>query len=133
MNTESLNKCKVIERIIELLNEYKVFQWETLREVSKYGVISGPNTGKHGQEITSHLDTFHVVQRIIECIWSYWMNIELLNNDKFFLWYDWPTKGVLPSFQPGPLAEILTIANFRRAAIRIWSCAVQAVMNEVVR
>ena len=28
-------------------------------KVSKYGFISGPNTGKYGQEITPRLDTFH--------------------------------------------------------------------------
>ena len=39
-----------------------------MREVSKYGVISGPyfpvsglNTGKYVPEITPYLDTFHVV------------------------------------------------------------------------
>ena len=28
----------------------------------KYEVISGPNTGKHGPEITPYLDTFHAVR-----------------------------------------------------------------------
>ena len=44
----------------------------SLREVSKYGVISGPyfpvfglNTEKYGPEITPYLDTFYAV-----CIWS---------------------------------------------------------------
>ena len=27
----------------------------------KYGVFSGPNTGKYGQEKTPYLDTFHAV------------------------------------------------------------------------
>ena len=30
-------------------------------KVSKYGVFSGPNTGKYGPEKTPYLDTFHVV------------------------------------------------------------------------
>ena len=30
--------------------------------MSKYGVISGPNTGKYGSEITPYLDTFHAVK-----------------------------------------------------------------------
>ena len=30
--------------------------------MSKYGVISGPNTGKYGPEITPYLDTFHAVR-----------------------------------------------------------------------
>ena len=34
----------------------------TLRDVSKYGVISGPNPGKYGSEITLYLDTFQAVQ-----------------------------------------------------------------------
>ena len=34
-----------------------------LRKVSKYGVISGPNTGKYGPEITPYLDTFHAVSQ----------------------------------------------------------------------
>ena len=30
-------------------------------KVSKYGVISGPSTGKYGPETTLYLDTFHAV------------------------------------------------------------------------
>ena len=41
----------------------------------------------------------------------------------FFLWYGWPTKGVSPYFQPGPLSEILTSLNLRHAASRVWACA----------
>ena len=32
-------------------------------------------------------------------------------------------KAFTPYFQPGPLSEILTIANLRQAASRVWSCA----------
>ena len=32
-------------------------------KVFKYDVISGPNTGKHGPEITPYLDIFHAVKR----------------------------------------------------------------------
>ena len=32
--------------------------------MSKYRVISGPNTGKYGPEITPHLDTFHTVSKL---------------------------------------------------------------------
>ena len=58
-------------------------------------------------------------------------------GDELFLWYGWATKGVKPYFQPGPLSEILTIANLWHAASRRlepaqnlssgfveWSCAV---------
>ena len=38
--------------------EYHPF---TVWKVSKYGVISGPNTGKYGPEIAPYLDTFHAV------------------------------------------------------------------------
>ena len=34
----------------------------------------------------------------------------------------WPKKGVKPYFQPGPLSEILTIANLWHATSRIWTC-----------
>ena len=43
--------------------------------------------------------------------------------DEFCLWYGWPTKGIQPYFQPGPLSEILTIVNLRHAASRVWTCA----------
>ena len=33
--------------------------------MSKHGVISGPNTGKYGPEITPYLDTFHAVQKLV--------------------------------------------------------------------
>ena len=39
------------------------------------------------------------------------------------LWDGWPTKGVEPYFMPGPLSKILTIANLRHAASRVWTCA----------
>ena len=42
------------------------------------------------------------------------------DDDELFLWYGWPTKGVLHYFQPGPLSEILTIVNLRYAASRTW-------------
>ena len=32
--------------------------------MSKYRVISGPNTGKYGPEITPHLGTFHTVSKL---------------------------------------------------------------------
>ena len=35
----------------------------SLRE--KYGVTSGPTTGKNGPEITPYLDTFHLVAVLI--------------------------------------------------------------------
>ena len=41
---------------------------------------------------------------------------------ELFLWYGWPTKGVSPYFQPGPLSEIL-IANLQHNASRFWTCA----------
>ena len=37
----------------------------TAWKVSKYGVISGPNTGKYGTETSPYLDTFHAVGIII--------------------------------------------------------------------
>ena len=37
----------------------------TAWKVSKYGVISGPNTGKYGTETPPYLDTFHAVETII--------------------------------------------------------------------
>ena len=43
--------------------------------MSKYGAISGPyfpvfspSTGKYGPEITSYLDTFQAVQKIVYCV-----------------------------------------------------------------
>ena len=56
-------------------------------------------------------------------------------DDELFLWYGWPTKGVLLYFHQGPLSEILTIADIRHAGCRSenlslssgfveWSCAV---------
>ena len=44
------------------------------------------------------------------------------HDEELFLWYGWPTKDIKPYFQPGPLSEILTIANLQYAASRIWTC-----------
>ena len=49
--------------------------------------------------------------------------MKMINDEELFLRYCWPTKGVYFYFQPGPLSEILTIANLRHAASRIWACA----------
>ena len=43
------------------------------------------------------------------------------DDDELFLWYGWPAKGVCPSFQPGPLSEIFTVANLQHAVGRIWT------------
>ena len=45
------------------------------------------------------------------------------DDDELRLWYDWPTKGIKPYFQPGALSGILNISNLRHAASRIWACA----------
>ena len=45
------------------------------------------------------------------------------DDDELFLWYGWPTKGVLPYFQPVPLSEILTIAKIQHTASRVSTCA----------
>ena len=49
--------------------------------------------------------------------------MKMINDEELFLRYCWPTKGVYFYFQPGPLSEILTIANLRHAASRVWTCA----------
>ena len=56
------NDYNLIRNIVTVTTTY------TARNVSKYGVISGPhfplfgfNTGKYGPEITPYLDTFHAV------------------------------------------------------------------------
>ena len=48
--------------------------------MSKYGVISGPNTGKYGPEITPYLDNFHAVMVITDRIRKYLNNVDLLNK-----------------------------------------------------
>ena len=45
------------------------------------------------------------------------------NDDELFLWHGWLMKGIKPYFLPGPLSEILIIANLWHAASRIWTCA----------
>ena len=45
------------------------------------------------------------------------------DGDELFLWYGWPAKGVWPYFQLGPLSGVLTIANLRHTASRVWTCA----------
>ena len=58
------------------------------------------------------------------------------DDDELLLWYGWPTKGIEPYFQQGPLSEILTIVNLRHAASRIWTCVepeFRLKLNEVVQ
>ena len=40
---------------------YSPWKDYTAWKVSKYGIFSGPNTGKYGPEKTPYLDTFHAV------------------------------------------------------------------------
>ena len=51
-----------------LYNTFKLYMTITAWKVSKYGVISGPNTGKYGPEITPYLDTFHAVHGMTEVV-----------------------------------------------------------------
>ena len=44
-----------------MLGLIKIIQTHTAWKVSKYQVISGPNTGKYGPEMTLYLDTFNAV------------------------------------------------------------------------
>ena len=60
------------EAILESISTkfYKVLEkrrplngpYNTAWNVSKYGVLSGPNKGKYGPEKTPYLDIFHEVQ-----------------------------------------------------------------------
>ena len=45
----------------------------------------------------------------------------MFDNVELFLWYGWPAKGAQPYFQPGPISEILTIANLWHNASTIWA------------
>ena len=84
-------------------NHWSIQVFFTVREVSKYGVISGPNTGKHGPEIPPYLDTFHAVltsgigpdilmnlleDRIASLIWaaSVLFNFYLKEKQGFSVW-----------------------------------------------
>ena len=61
---EKKAKCKMVSLwlfITSATNVEPFFVYYTAWKVSKYGVISGPNTGKYGPEITPYLDTFHAV------------------------------------------------------------------------
>ena len=52
--------------------------------MSKYGVISGPNTGKYGPEITWHLYTFHAVSSKFN-FWTLKIYLFAIN----LLWLRW--------------------------------------------
>ena len=45
------------------------------------------------------------------------------DDDELFFGYGWPTKGVYTLFPAWTIVEILTIANLRHAASRVWTCA----------
>ena len=48
-------------------------------------------------------------------LWWWWRIV-------FVVWLT-DERRFLPYFQPGPLPEILTIANLRQTATRVWTCA----------
>ena len=59
------------DNIIRKLKQYPSLAFTnmfllTAWKVSKYGVISGPNTGKYGPEITPYLDTFYAVTAFLQ-------------------------------------------------------------------
>lgn len=49
--------------------------------------------------------------------------------------FDWLAKGVKSHFQPGPLSEVLIVANLQHPVSRNWTCAepVQASLYEVTQ
>ena len=53
-----------IKSVIDIMKSWSEAGSVTPWKVSKYKVLSGPNTGKHGSEKTPYLNTFHVMQRI---------------------------------------------------------------------
>ena len=81
-------KCKMVRLWLFITSATYVepfFVYYTVWKVSKYGVISGPNTGKHGPEITPYLDTFHAVLVyfivFFLLIWITWLcPIELISK-----------------------------------------------------
>ena len=58
------------------------------------------------------------------------------DDDELFLWYVWPTKGVKPYFQPGPLPEIPhhhESPTRREQDMNLRRTWVQALLNELVQ
>ena len=86
--------------------------------------------------------SFHMIlSEFIENFWNVELQLIKILKDQFFvnmnwivfLWYGWPMKGISPYFQPGSLSEILTIANVRHAASRVWACAEPEFRIKVVK
>ena len=105
--------------------------------VSNYSVLFIPDLyllGIHNEPPSKVVDLYNSVCHLnfaYFLIEREWMNEWLLRND-------WPKKSVRPYFQPGPLPEILFIANLRNAGSemlrnlsmrRTW---VQGLLNEDV-
>ena len=44
------------------------------------------------------------------------------DDHELFLRNGWPTKGIKPCFQPGPMSKILAIASLQYTASSIWTC-----------
>ena len=60
-NVSQLKSSKPLRRSSSVTTQRKKVNWFALREVSKSGVFSGPNTGRYGPKKNSYFDAFHVV------------------------------------------------------------------------
>ena len=79
---------------------------------------------KNIQYIRSRCDsiTWFVIYKLIQRNVKMMMLMMMMMMNCFCGMFDhW--KAFTPYFQPGPLSEILTIANLRHAASRVWTCA----------
>ena len=61
VNFERILQLFVVFSLLTLNRQMFSRAISTAWKLSKYGVISGPNTGKYGPEVTPYLDTFHAV------------------------------------------------------------------------
>ena len=122
---ESLNNKKLIchsQRRCDFANDVKSSKYNHLETVLGYNVFSGTpvsTTTAALREKCSYSEFF----------WSVFSHIQTRKTSitgtfhvVLFLRNSWPMKGIKPYFQPGPLSDILTIANLWHAGSRVSTC-----------
>ena len=70
-------------------------------------------------------DTIRVLRNAIPCFYKSFKKRKIFSIFNMWWWWWWIVFVVWLwyYFQSGPLSKILTIANLRQAASRIWTCA----------
>ena len=104
----------------------------TAWKASKYGVISGPNTGKYGPEITPYLDTFCALSYMQSYIHQSWICLIVFQNREQLLINEFLIKKSCISRQRSSYGELFLQSTSFKFLEMFWihGCVVSSILEK---